>query len=164
MPDHPLPTELLESPGYGLWLAANAWQRTVRAALDPLGVTQVQFAVLVAVQRLGEDGEPVTQADVCRFGSLDANMVSQVIRNLQRRGLLLRHPHPTDRRAYRLALTETGDALLQQGRAVLRPLVVSFFEPVGEDRRELARMLRTLARAADERPSPKAELESNGLH
>ncbi|RYG87116.1 hypothetical protein EON77_02645 [bacterium] len=47
-----IPTELLESPGYQMWLATNAWQRIVRTGLEPLGVTHAQYAVLVTIARL----------------------------------------------------------------------------------------------------------------
>ncbi len=144
MPERNLPTDLLESPGYQLWLAGNAWQRAVRTALEPLGVTQVQYAVLAAVRRLSEAGEPVTQADVCRFGSLDANMASQVVRGLEERGLLVRLPHPTDRRANELRLSVSGEKMAEACRGVVRPLIEAFFAPLGHERRELARMLRAI--------------------
>lgn len=139
-----LPTELLESPGYQLWLAGNAWQRAVRTALEPLGVTQVQYAVLAAVRRLSETGEPVTQADVCRFGSMDANMASQVIRGLEKRDLLTRLSHPTDRRANHLQLTEGGEWMVQECRQIVRPLIQAFFAPLGEARKEFTHMLRII--------------------
>lgn len=155
MPPRPLPTELLESPGYQMWLATNAWQRMVRTGLEPLGVTHAQFAVLSSVARLcgvGDieamnEGEPVTQTDVSRFASLDPNMASQLVRGLEARGLLSRLPHPTDRRAFRLELTPEGEALFHRGKAVIRPLAEAFFAPLGEERRELARMLGLINRA-----------------
>ncbi|RYG37516.1 MarR family transcriptional regulator [bacterium] len=149
MSNRELSTDLLESPGYQLWLATNAWQRMVRTGLEPLGVTHAQHAVLTAVKRLGVDGEPVTQADVCRFGSLDPNMASQVIRCLEQRELLLRLPHPSDGRAYQLRLTEPGMALCDACKSAIKPLIDDFFAPLGEDKKELARMLRIINNAVD---------------
>ncbi|RYG43929.1 MarR family transcriptional regulator [bacterium] len=144
MPNRDTATELLESPGYQLWLATNAWQRLVRTGLEPLGVTHAQHAVIASVRRLGGEGEPVTQADVCRFGSLDPNMASQVVRSLEERGLLSRLPHPTDGRAKQLRLTESGEALADECKRVIKPLIEAFFAPLGEEKKELARMLRII--------------------
>ena len=32
-----------DSPGFLLWQVTNLWQRRIRAALEPLGLTHVQF-------------------------------------------------------------------------------------------------------------------------
>lgn len=144
-----LPIELLESPGYQLWVATNAWQRLVRTGLEPLGVTHVQHAVMAAVRRLRTESEPVTQVDVCRFASLDPNMVSQVVRSLESRGLLSRLPHPTDGRANHLELTESGEQLSDECKQAIKPLIEAFFAPLGDDKKELARMLRVITSAHD---------------
>ncbi|WP_038475249.1 MarR family winged helix-turn-helix transcriptional regulator [Fimbriimonas ginsengisoli] len=138
--------DLHENPAYQLWLATNAWQRQVRRALLPLGLTHVQFTILAAVRRLGAAEEVVSQADVCRFGSLDPNMASEVFRYLERKGLVTRLPHPTDGRAHELALTSAGEELLDQAKALVVPVSKAFFAPLGEEQKELARMLRTIAR------------------
>ena len=48
------------SPGLMLWRVTNAWQRTVRAALAPFGLTHVQF-VLLAVLTAMDPSVAVTQ-------------------------------------------------------------------------------------------------------
>jgi DNA-binding MarR family transcriptional regulator len=138
-------TDLRENPAYQLWLATNSWQRQVRRALEPLGLTHVQYTVLAATRRLGCDDQPVTQADVCRFGSLDPNMASQVVRSLENKGLLQRLPHPTDGRAQQLVLQPAGAELLERAKSAVMPVSKGFFAPLGEQQRELARMLGVLA-------------------
>ena len=141
--------ELRENPGYQLWLVTNAWQRALRRALHPLGLTHVQFAVLATVARLQGGTSLVTQSDVCRVGSLDPNMASDVVRSLESRGLLVRLDHPSDRRAQRLELSEEGERLFHEGRAAVQPVKAAFFAPLGDDGRRLAAMLEKLVEAAE---------------
>ncbi len=136
--------ELKENPGYQLWLVTNAWQRSMRKALQPLGLTHVQFVVLASVARLCGMGETVTQADVCRWGSLDANMASEVVRSLEGRGLLVRLDHPTDRRAHCLELTPDGMQLFTEARAAVIPAKEAFFEPLPDNGKALAAVLAAL--------------------
>lgn len=143
------PDELRENPGYQLWLVTNAWQRSLRRVLHPLGLTHVQFAVLSSVARLQGGTSLVTQSDVCRMGSLDPNMASDVVRSLESRGLIVRKEHPNDRRAHRLVLTEEGERLYHEGRDALMPVKDAFFAPLGDDAKRLAAMLETLVHAAE---------------
>ena len=146
----PLPDELRENPGYQLWLVTNAWQRALRKVLHPLGLTHVQFSVLATVARLQGGTSLVTQSDVCRVGSLDPNMASDVVHSLEARGLVTRKAHPSDRRARRLELTEEGERVFHAGRAAVTPAKEEFFAPLSEaDCRRLASMLETLVHAAD---------------
>lgn len=143
------PDELRENPGYQLWLVTNAWQRSLRRALHPLGLTHVQFAVLASVARLQGGTSLVTQSDVCRVGSLDPNMASDVVRSLEARGLLVRLDHPSDRRAHRLELSEEGERLFHDGREAVKPVKEAFFAPLGDDGKRLAAMLEKLVEAAE---------------
>jgi DNA-binding MarR family transcriptional regulator len=139
-----MPSELNEMPGYQLWLATNRWQRMLRKVLEPLGITHVQYIVLVAIRRLAEKDEYVTQAAVCRFGALDPNMASEVIRSLEKKELVIRAPHPEDGRAMTLTMTPAGTVLSNQAREDIRPLIKEFFAPLGEDRTLLACLLKRL--------------------
>lgn len=145
----PTPDELRENPGYQLWLVTNAWQRSLRRVLHPLGLTHVQFAVLSSVARLQGGTSLVTQSEICRVGSLDPNMASDVVRSLESRGLVERREHPNDRRAHRIVLTEKGEQLYHEGRAALMPVKEAFFAPLGDDGRTLAAMLERLVQAAE---------------
>jgi DNA-binding MarR family transcriptional regulator len=141
--------DLAHSPAYQLWLATNAWQRNIRRALEPIGVTHVQFVVLVFTSRLGSEGDPVSQAQVCRLAGIDANMMSDVVRSLESKSLVVRRVHPTDRRAQALELTESGRELLAKGRALAKPTSEAFFAPLGEETETLTRLLKTVVEAAD---------------
>lgn len=138
--------ELDRSPAYQLWLVTNAWQRRVRRALEPLGLTHVQFLILASVDILSAREETVTQAAVSRFAAIDENMTSQVIRTLEQHGLLQRNPHPSDARARSLALTGEGAEQVRVAREHLRPAKEEMFRCLGDD---LPQFTSLLARVAD---------------
>jgi DNA-binding MarR family transcriptional regulator len=132
------------SPAYQLWLATNAWQRCVRKALEPSGVTHCQFIILASIDLLREAGELPTQVAVHRFAQIDENMTSQVVKTLIAKGFIDRGRHPTDGRGNILGLSESGSELLKTARGVVRPAIDDFFGPLGDDRDHLTYLLRKL--------------------
>lgn len=121
-----------ESPGWLLTLAANAWQRQVRRALEPLGLTPVQSTILQAVAWLSRDGEPVIQTRVARHARTDLMMTSQVLRALERRKLVRRLSHPDDERAKVLRATARGRKLAREAAFAAERIDREFFEAVGD--------------------------------
>ena len=96
-----------QSPGFLLWHLGNLWQREQRRALDPFGVTTVQFLLLsgLAVSGAGETVSQIALAGRCRT---DPMMTSQVVRNLAQMGLVERIRDKVDRRAFAVRLTVEG--------------------------------------------------------
>jgi len=135
------------SPAYQLWLVTNAWQRTVRKILEPFDITHCQFVILAAVDLLIQKEETPTQVAVHRFAAIDENMTSQVVKTLIGKDLLLRNPNPTDGRGHVLALTKSGEKLLEEVRAVVRPAADEFFSPLGDELGNLTDLLRKLNQA-----------------
>ena len=80
------------SPGFLMWRAALAWQRDIAAALEPVGLTHSQFVLLACTQWLEEQGDGA----------------SQVLRRLERAGLVSRQPDPKDARARIVTTTAVG--------------------------------------------------------
>jgi len=121
-----------ESPGLLMWQITNRWQAAQRAALKPFGLTHVQFVLLASLTWL-QAGEPVTQRDLADHAATDPMMTSQVLRALERRGLLKRRPHPRDRRARTLTPTPTGIRLVNRAIVAVETCDRDFFKPLGED-------------------------------
>lgn len=124
-----------ESPGLLLWQVTNRWQAAVRAALAPFELTHVQFVLLAALTWLDgrSGGEPVNQRDVAAQAATDPMMTSQVLRALERKGLLERRDHPADRRAKSLVPTESGVALVNRAVSAVEACDREFFGPLGDD-------------------------------
>jgi DNA-binding MarR family transcriptional regulator len=95
--------------GYSLMHAAQTWRTEATEALKPHGLTVPQFLVVMALYRQARHGWPaITQADVGLRLGMDANTTSQIVRGLERRGVLARERHPDDARALALTLTAAG--------------------------------------------------------
>ena len=141
-PKKPFPGEgAKESSGFLLWQVTAIWQRQVAAALRPHALTQVQFALLASLLWLSGLQEWVTQANLARHAKLDEMMTSQVLRALQRRGLVERHPHPQDLRAKRLELTPAGLAKAHAALPDVGLVDSQFFASLGIRRKEFNQAL-----------------------
>jgi len=117
--------------GYLLWQAANLWQRQMRAVLAPHNITPVQFLLLSGLHELAGAG-PVKQADLARHCNTDPMMTSQVVRTLEKAGLVRRASHDGDGRAVALVLTESGATLMDRAAADMREADSRFHEPLAE--------------------------------
>ena len=136
-----------ESPGLLLWRVTNRWQAVMRAALAPHGVTHVQYVLLASLTWLA-DREPerlVTQTDLAAFAATDLMMTSQVLRSLEKAGLVERLPHPTDRRARVLRTTPAGAETARRATADVEDADATFFAAVDAD--SFARQLAALGAA-----------------
>jgi DNA-binding MarR family transcriptional regulator len=114
------------SPGFLLWHATLRWQRGVLAALTPLGLTHVQFVLLACTWWLNERGERPTQVRLAAQAGTDVKMTSQVIRNLESKGLVEREVDPADTRARRLRVTPAGARLAPRAIAVVEAVDEEF--------------------------------------
>jgi MarR family transcriptional regulator, temperature-dependent positive regulator of motility len=99
---------------------ANQFAQVIRGlmaeALEPYGLTQQQWGVMVAIAR-----EPGTdQRRVAERRNIDVNSASRLIDELEVLKLVRRVPSPTDRRANQLLLTRAGARLqkMVQGPAI----------------------------------------------
>ena len=139
MPLHPA-----ESPGFLLWHATLRWQREIARALTPLGLTHVQFVLLASAWWLNQQGEEPSQVALAAFAGTDVKMTSQVIRSLERKGLVERDVDVSDTRARRLRVSRQGARLAPRAIATVEKVDADFFEGVRPD--SALRLLRSLAR------------------
>jgi MarR family transcriptional regulator, organic hydroperoxide resistance regulator len=130
-----------ESPGFLMWQATRRWQRELTAALKPLDLTHVQFVLLASVWWL----EKPTQRELADAAATDPMMTSQVVRALEKRGLVERRPDPADARVRRLVATRRGRGLATRAIEVVEAADAEFFARV--DTGTLIDTLRGLIRA-----------------
>jgi DNA-binding MarR family transcriptional regulator len=142
-----------ESPGLLLWQVTNRWQAFQRAALKPFGLTHVQFVLLAGLTWLGSEG-PVTQRQLADQVASDPMMTSQVLRALEERGLVRRMPHPEDRRARALAVTDDGRDLANRAIVAVEECDAAFFTALGAKTGSFTQALRQL-RNASRQSSPE---------
>lgn len=98
--------------------AARALRRSSKSELEPFGLTPSQSRALGVVARYG-DLHP-RLGDVAARLDIAPRSATEVIDDLQERGLVERAPDPADRRAVTIRLTDEGRALrdrIEQARA-----------------------------------------------
>jgi DNA-binding MarR family transcriptional regulator len=132
-----------ESPGFLLWHATLRWQRGIAEALAPLDLTHVQFVLLASTWWLNEQGEHPNQVAIAAQAGTDIKMTSQVLRSLERKGLVEREIDRADTRARRVRVTERGVALAPKAIAVVEGVDARFF--AGIPATDALRLLRRLA-------------------
>lgn len=134
-----VPLETLhESTGYRLNRTAAATGAVFEQALAPLGVTRAQYTVLIALH----DGTSSSPLEIGRLLGADAASVSRLVERLAAKGLLIRTPSKTDRRAVELSLTPAGKKLIPSLKKTARSCNASYLESISEADR--IRFLRTL--------------------
>ena len=115
-----------DSPGVVLWKLTQRWQRAVADALEPLGVTQTQFVILACAYWLTQKTESVQQIDIAKATGMDAQMVSDVLRRLEKSELVQRVSSPTDGRSKNV-LTDAGQDIAIRAIPAVEQVDAQFF-------------------------------------
>lgn len=96
--------------GYNARRAALAVIGVIAPRLAELGLTVVDFSILCTIR----DNPGITSSQLCStLNLLPPNLVGK-ISAMDKRGLIVRHPHPLDGRALGLQLTDAGVELMMQ--------------------------------------------------
>ncbi len=97
-----------------LLYAVKRIELVVRAHLDellkPSGITAVQYTALTVL----EQHEGLPAAELARRSFVTAQSISDIVRALEQRGLIVRERNPENRRELLIHLTDAGRALLEQ--------------------------------------------------
>ena len=125
------------SPGFLMWRAALAWQRDIAAALEPVGLTHSQFVLLACTQWLEEHGDGA----------------SQVLRRLERAGLVSRQPDPKDARARIVTMTPAGRDVGARATRLVEDADEAYFAAVPHLREALLREAGVVARGSATQPN-----------
>jgi MarR family 2-MHQ and catechol resistance regulon transcriptional repressor len=122
----------------------------VDAAVAPFGLTGTQFAVLDLL--IGHDAQQplLHQQELAdRLGRSKAQMTA-ILDALDRRGLVRRERHATDRRRVGVRLTLAGRAAHARAEPARSAAIVSLMEGLsGDQRAKLGRLCRRLLKALD---------------
>jgi DNA-binding MarR family transcriptional regulator len=86
-------------------------ERTVPGLAEP-DLSETQLAALAALERHGA----MTPGELAEHEKVQPPSMTRVIAVLEERNLVLRSPHPTDRRQVILTVTEEGRAVVQRVR------------------------------------------------
>jgi DNA-binding MarR family transcriptional regulator len=98
--------------------AARALARRFDEALRPIGLTNGQFSLLMALNR----PEPAAMGPVARLLAMDRTTLTAALKPLERLGLVAIGTDPSDRRSRRLSLTEKGGEVLAAAIPIWRAI------------------------------------------
>lgn len=138
-----------DSSGFLLWQVTNLWQREIKKALEPLGLTHSQYVLLASMHWLALNQQEVTQIILSAHTKIDPMTTSTVLRTLQTRGLLQRQEHSTDTRAKTVALTDAGKAVIQEAVKIVEQFDADFFGVLGTTTADFNKKLIALLRYPD---------------
>ncbi|MGH3558973.1 MAG: MarR family winged helix-turn-helix transcriptional regulator [Mycobacterium sp.] len=128
-----------------------------RRRLAPSEVEPRSYAVLLALA--GDDGQ--SQRQLSARLDIHRNAMVTIIDNLERAGLAKRLPHPDDRRAFAVTLTDSARHLLPALDEPLLALQDEIVAPLSSAERDTLRnMLQRIAAEAGLIPGVHPQLES----
>lgn len=123
------------------WAVARRLRHLSRETLEPLRVSPSQARALGVLTRHG----PQRPGALAEHLHIAARSATEVVDDLQDRGLVERGPDPGDRRAVLVALTDEGRAVGERIKAARRAESEKLFGALSAgDRAELVRILGTL--------------------
>jgi DNA-binding MarR family transcriptional regulator len=130
-------TDPVASGHTSLLYAIKRVELVVRAHLDdllrPFGITALQYTALTVLER--HDGLPAAQ--LARDSFVTAQSMADMVRGLERRGLIVRERNTRNRRELLIHLTDTGRKLLADVAddvAALEQRMISDLSPQEVDR------------------------------
>jgi DNA-binding MarR family transcriptional regulator len=123
------------------WAVARTLRHRTRETLSPWDITPSQSRALDVLVRHGESRLSVL-AEHLRIAPRSA---TEVVDDLQERGLVERRPDPDDRRATLVALTDAGAGTTAAIRSARQAEAERFFGALSDtDRADLGRILQSL--------------------
>ncbi|MGO1078542.1 MarR family winged helix-turn-helix transcriptional regulator [Inquilinus sp. CA228] len=135
---------------YHLRLAQAASFQAFAELAGETGLRPGRYAVL----QLIHDNPGVGQTALSRAAGRDKTTLTPMLNDLERRGLITRTPHPTDRRGRMLRLTEAGEVARARLADCAKRHDARLDALLGaKDKAELIRMLRLITTALDRDPT-----------
>lgn len=132
------PTDVL---GYLLKHATMVLTDRTDTALAPLSIDGKEFGALRVLARR----EPMSQLQVAQTLGIDRTTMVALLDTLERKGIVVRHPDPADRRRNVVELTEQGEQVVDAAETLRGQVEEEFLAPVGAaDGERLRRTLRAL--------------------
>lgn len=120
-------------------IAAKVVSEQLDEALLPLGLTASNYYFVLKMHAAGE----LTQDRLFKLIHLSHSNVTRRLTQLTAAGFVRKSRDPADGRTWRLALTETGEALVPQVASALSTVNQAAFGQLNEDQQwQLGRLLR----------------------
>lgn len=125
----------------------KAYTRKIYAEMSRAGTTPARARLLLTLQCQGS----CKMADLSGYLSVTPRSVTKLVDGLEGEGLLVREPHPHDRRITMIRLTPEGLLVCKESALANHAAVNAIYESLSAaDRQHLARILKKLTEAIHE--------------
>lgn len=119
-----------EDLGYLIWRIIKYWQRGKLKLLDEFGLTGSQMEILGNIYKLTQNNQEITQILLSQEAEIDPMTVSTILRNLQKKNLIIRKESAVDTRARIVFLTEEGLDLCERAITKMQANQDEFFKDI----------------------------------
>ena len=131
-----------QAVGFVLWRVMHRYQRAAECALQPHGLTHLQFTTLAIVGWMCRSAAPATQVELARQADIHPMQVSLMLKALEAKHMVIRSQSSADTRARSVGITESGLEALRQAFPVVIALQQMIFGEAGAPGGTLHRALR----------------------
>lgn len=121
-----------DSPGFLLWQVTAEWQRKIKVAIEPLGITQPQFVICALLLWFNENNISPTQVALIEKSKLDKMTVSASLKKLSDKNLIQREESPSDTRAKLSSLTPQGKRLIKKAVKIVENIDHLYFSKLNK--------------------------------
>lgn len=137
---------VLEGPSFTFSQAYFTWKRITDRAMEAIGLTHTQYVFMGTLFELEKHNDKATQNDLARLTNSDVTMTSQILRTLQKRGLVLREQIDGDERAKYSSLSPAGKKLVKKAAEIMKINEKEYFAPIENDMANFMANLKKLTR------------------
>lgn len=121
-----------ESAGYLANQMARLFAVQLAEALTPLNLATAQFAVLMHLWQQDQR----TQSELAACIGLEQATMANTLARMERDGLIERHPHPADRRAQMIHLTQRAKDLQEPATSTANNVNAQTLSPLSEQEQQ----------------------------
>ena len=126
-----------QSSGFLLWQVTTLWQREIKTALEPLGLSHSGFVLLASLLWFEEQDVVVTQTTLIEHTKLDKMTVSKSLKGLEKNSFVLRTENEKDTRAKTIILSDEGRLMAIESVKIVEGIDGSFFSAITAEERDV---------------------------
>jgi DNA-binding MarR family transcriptional regulator len=131
-PCEPLPEILTTRVGFLLNRMAIRIRQMTEEALTPLSIFPKHYALMAVIKANG----PTTQQAIGDALKVDRTTMVLLVDDTESKDIVVRNPHPTDRRCYLLSLTDNGQKIFEKAHHLVKKVEDEFFNVLEQQEKE----------------------------
>ena len=152
-PCDPLPEVLATRVGYLLNRSAGRIRQMTEEALQPLDIIPKHYGVMAVINANG----PSTQQAIGEILKVDRTTMVLLVDDAESKDIVVRGPHPTDRRCHLLSLSEKGKRIFKEAHRIVKKVEDQFFNVLQKDEKD--QLLHLLGKLFQQLDEEKPEVE-----